>query len=279
MVSVGPRPEPHAQLWHYHRPHREAWLRRPSVVSVHHDPRDTHFWLRFHRFLPRWREADRIICLNETQKRLLGAHGLEHTIVIPHGVDRAVLPLPSVPRRFTGAQIRLGLVSKRYDRGVKGEALLGALLRRLDPRHFSLVMAGEGRWHAARLARQLGFGVESYESLPYRLFGQLYAGIDLLLVPSEFEGGPACLMEALGTGTPVAATAVGMVPDWLVNGANGVILSGDPDADAQSLTALAENGGALLNRLAEGAFATASTVPGWQEVLDRYFAVYHTIAS
>lgn len=47
-----------------------------------------------------------------------------------------------------------------------------------------------------------------------------------LVMPSGYEGGPRVVVESLAAGVPVVATNVGIVPDVLVNGTNGLITDG-----------------------------------------------------
>lgn len=272
------RPDKSARIWHYHRPHREGRLRCPSVVTIHHDPEDRHWWLRPAATARCWKQASRIICLNSRQQEILRAWGIGDSVVIPHGIDRDYLPLPTEPRRVGGGKIGLGMVSKRYDRGVKGETRLHELFARLDPHRFRFVLVGRGRWRDAAAARRHGFEAECYEALPYPLMGNIYRRIDLLLILSDSEGGPACLPEALGSGVPVASTPVGMTVDWLKPEVNGVLLTGNASKDAAVIADLAEAGAARLNHLALGAFAGAADIPEWREIVARHMHLYRELA-
>ena len=263
-----------AMIRHYHRPHRERRLMGLSVVTMHHDPLENYPFLSADLFLPKWQQASKVICLNRTQKQFLDGHNIKSGIVISHGVDRDVFPVPGKPREFLGEKIVLGVVSKRYPRGIKGEARLLRLLESLDPKQFSFIFLGEGRWQDALMAQEKGFEVGHYEALPYLLYGAAYAKMSALLILSEFEGGPACLPEALGSGLPVLARPVGMVPDWVINNTNGLILS---ELDwIEQIKSLANNGG-LLNTLNQGAFNTAQSYPSWEEVISRQYAVYREL--
>ena len=64
---------------------------------------------------------------------------------------------------------------------------------------------------------------------------------DLFLLPSKFEGMPMTIIEAMGTGLPIVASAVGGVPDMLEDGVSGMLVPCDPDAVAQAVLQLLEN--------------------------------------
>ena len=194
--------------------------------------------------------------------------------MVPHGLDRALFPLPSAPRMLRDGQLRLGIISRRYASLVKGEARLEALLQHLDPQRISFVLAGAGRWREARLIRARGFQVENFERPPYRLLPEIYAGIDALLIVSLFEGGPASLPEALGSGIPVLCTRVGMAVDMVTDGRDGLLLDGEAKRDGARVMALLDDRGAGLARLMQGAFAGAGAVASWGEIFARWRGFY-----
>ncbi len=268
------RPKRSSALFHYHRPNLERRLRAPAIVTVHHDLQETEPWLKLQSFLPRYREAAVVHCLNETQRRILRGHGIEHTRVIPHGVDRQVLPLPTGARRLSGQRLCLGIFARRYARNVKGEDLLERMLEHLNPARISFLLVGEDRWRDAAVVRAKGFAAEVYERPPYRLVGQLVARMDALLILSHFEGGPASLPEALGSGVPVLCTPVGMCPDWVRDGENGILLDREPKRMADHVMSLVAGDASAYDRLADGAFRTAPTIPDWTEIMQRWFALY-----
>ena len=53
---------------------------------------------------------------------------------------------------------------------------------------------------------------------------------DIFLLPSLYEGVPMTIIEAMGTGLPIVATAVGGVPDMLQNDVNGLLVPCDKEA-------------------------------------------------
>jgi glycosyltransferase involved in cell wall biosynthesis len=272
-VAVSAHPLPNADVHHYHRPHLESKLSERAVVTVHHDLRDPDAWLEPSRFLPRYREARRVICLSRSQQHFLAGHGVSNTVVIPHGFNERVLR-PRPEHDAVDGPLRLGLFSTFYERRVKGEAYLYDLIKLLDPACFSWIVVGERRLSTAERLADLGYGVRLFEHLPYRLFQQLYESIDFLFMCSNFEGGPANIPEAVATGTPVLTTRVGLAPDFVEEGVNGFFLSGDPDADAERLMELVGRDRPLVRSLRAGAARVRERAPTWKVVVERQFAVY-----
>jgi glycosyltransferase involved in cell wall biosynthesis len=64
----------------------------------------------------------------------------------------------------------------------------------------------------------------------------VYAGADLLVIPSRSEAFPLVLLEAWAQGTPVVATPVGRLPELVRDGVNGLVAeSVTPEALAKVL--------------------------------------------
>jgi glycosyltransferase involved in cell wall biosynthesis len=65
----------------------------------------------------------------------------------------------------------------------------------------------------------------------YSEVARLYGCLDLYLVTSREEGGPMSIMESMASGVPLVTTRVGMAPDVVRNGENGMLAPvGDVDA-------------------------------------------------
>ena len=77
---------------------------------------------------------------------------------------------------------------------------------------------------------------------------------DAFLLPSNYEGMPMTIIEAMGTGLPIVATAVGGVPDMLTNGKSGLLTPVAVDAVADACIRLLESED-LRKQLAENALA------------------------
>lgn len=57
---------------------------------------------------------------------------------------------------------------------------------------------------------------------------------DAFLLPSNYEGMPMTIIEAMGTGLPIAATRVGGVPDMIKDGESGLLTEVNSDAVAEA---------------------------------------------
>jgi glycosyltransferase involved in cell wall biosynthesis len=84
----------------------------------------------------------------------------------------------------------------------------------------------------------------------------LLPAFDVFVLPSVTEGTPMALLEAMSTGIPVVASAVGGVPDVIDHDQNGILIpAGDPRAISDALFKLNRNS-ALRAMLAVQALKT-----------------------
>lgn len=95
---------------------------------------------------------------------------------------------------------------------------------------------------------------------------------DIFTLPSLYEGVPMTLIEAMGTGLPIVATAVGGVPDMLQNGVNALLIDPDPEAICDALFAYTKDAG-LRKRHGENAKSRALLFSS-QAMAQNYLEVY-----
>ncbi len=91
------------------------------------------------------------------------------------------------------------------------------------------------------------------------------AAADVLALPSWAEGTPNVVLEALAAGRPVVASRVGGIPDVLLEGVTGTLVTPRDAAD------LARGLREALGRRWDEATLVASAPPSWDESAGRLF--------
>lgn len=276
ITSVKPIAE--ADVWHYHRPHLESSLKHTSIVTVHHDLRDTDKWVSYEKFASRYKEAKKIVCLNNSQRDFLKDRGFSEISVIPHGYNEKIFS--AVNRVFEKDKFTFLIASKRYGRRVKGESYLMDLLQWLDNKKVGFLLVGDGRGFDKLYMSKFGFDSKFYERLPYPLYGDLYRQADFLLMSSYFEGGPASIPEAISSSMPVICNPIGMARDFVVSDYNGLWLNMSPKLDAELINNKLHDKVWLNNVFSNAASkdVTGAAIT-WSDVVRKYCDVYSEVVS
>jgi glycosyltransferase involved in cell wall biosynthesis len=229
-------------ILHAHLPHGEVYgefaLRAfPSaqfVVSRHNDD-------RFRRWLPmRWvfaaslRRADRIIAISRSVRRFLieiEKAPAEKIEVIPYGLDAEAFAREAHPGVFRGEiaarEIPLvGFIGRMT--GQKGVDVLLRAFAQVERRHpaVKLILAGDGPDRPALMRLAKSLGLQRAMFLGWRTdAANVLADIDLLVVPSRWEGFGLVALEAMAMGKPVAASKVSALPEIVVPEETGLLLT------------------------------------------------------
>jgi glycosyltransferase involved in cell wall biosynthesis len=195
------------------------------------------------------RVTDRVIVISDRQRRDLTERFAvcreDQVAVVPLGLDLDDLlkVAPAAP-------------SFRSDAGLDRDAIVIGFIGRLVPikdlslllRAFStvaadhadthLLVAGDGplRSDLMRLAADLELAPRIHFIGWCRDLPRFYATCDLIALTSRNEGTPVALIEAMAAGVPAVSTAVGGVPDVIVDGVTGLLVSSrDPVHFASAL--------------------------------------------
>lgn len=223
----------------------------PAVFATVHNVVNP--WKRgLHRFIDRvlaWASTRVIACTDEvgTVLRTRDRLPARRIVVVGNGVDLQRLCAVSgagVREEFgiEPGRVLLGVVGRLHPQ--KGHADLLPMLARLKagagPR-FSCLVIGDGELRATLQAQadELGLADTVVFAGLRADVPRLLAAIDLLVMPSRWEGLPIALLEAMACGKPAVATAVGGVPDVLRDGINGALVAaGDAPAFEAALARL-----------------------------------------
>jgi glycosyltransferase involved in cell wall biosynthesis len=202
---------------------------------------------------------------NDSAESERGARRKLH--VIPNGVDVAgdVSDVGATPAQ--------GLMVANLI-AYKGHLdLLKALAMLADPPTVRLVGDGPERGRLEAMAAELGLrDVVRFEG---RLSGarDLFAHAQFGILPSHEEGMPNAVLEAMGHGVPVVATAVGGVPELVEHNVNGLLVpSHDPAALASAIGQIAGDAD-LRMRLGRNARRRALDF-GWERCVVSHEALY-----
>ncbi|MGR9087585.1 MAG: glycosyltransferase family 4 protein [Gammaproteobacteria bacterium] len=140
---------------------------------------------------------------------------------IPFGVDIDRKPKPKRP---SGERPVIGFIGQIAPH--KGTDLLIEAFRRLPGKSAELWIYGSGSqdrpYMAALTARACGFDVRFKGTFVKESMADVFAGIDLLVIPSRwYENSPLVLLNALATHTPVLVTDVEGMTEFVTDGVNG----------------------------------------------------------
>lgn len=214
----------------------------------------------------------RYVVVSEALKRVVVRRGTgaDRITVVPNGVDTAAFHPSDAAAAWlrdlvgVGPQVRLvGMAArlhpvKGHDLFLRAAAELAAVAGTLDIR---FLIAGSGppeyRRQLEAQAQRLGLQervlfLGEREDIP-----AILAGLDVAVVPSQFEAFSLSVIEAMASGTPLVATRVGAIPEIVEDGVTGLLSQpGDAlDLAAKILTVLADRD--LAGRLTENGLRTA----------------------
>jgi glycosyltransferase involved in cell wall biosynthesis len=180
-----------------------------------------------------------------SQKLYEALHGTrERVFHCPNGIETGLFH----PRRRRRGPLRIGWVGNPKD-ACKG------LHDILTPacRNFSLE-ATDGRWTRAQVAR-------------------LYDRIDVIAIASEAESQPLPLLEGMASGLFPVTTNVGVVPELVRNGVNGLVAERSVEAFREAFQWCAENLDEVRRAGAFNAELVASE-RSWDQHAERFAQVF-----
>jgi glycosyltransferase involved in cell wall biosynthesis len=174
------------------------------------------------------RSADVVIVVSSIESQRLTAMLRRIVTFIPNGVARAeLLPraqacrrLGTNPARRTVAFVGRLSPEKRPDLFIAMAALVARDRPEAD---FLVIGSGAQQRETVQQAAAMPDLPVTFTGLVSEV-ASLMEGIDVLVCPSDTEGTPRVVLEAMSAGVPVVATRVGGLPDLIVDGETGFLV-------------------------------------------------------
>jgi glycosyltransferase involved in cell wall biosynthesis len=217
------------------------------VTWFHFEPDDTRIRL-IHQALPfvdLWHTSCAI-----TERQMRRVQIPEEKIrVIPLGVDLKTFgpPTPSEKKRI---REKLGVPERSFVIGsfqkdgigwgdgiepkwIKGPDIFCDVVEALSKkRDIFILLTGPARGYVKRRLNQAKIPYHHRYAGNLEEVAEVYKALDVYLITSRIEGGPQSILESMASGVPLISTCVGMSPDVIVHGENGILVDVE---DRQSL--------------------------------------------
>jgi glycogen(starch) synthase len=213
-------------------------------------------------------------CSSNTRKELVEYSGTARCEVIDNGIDMTEFELRhDNPRLATGRPYVFAMGRHVHQKGF--DVLIRAW-HQLKLQDFDLVIGGSGT--DTELLQGLIRELKLEDSI--HLIGRLdrngvvshLQNASCFVLPSRHEPFGIVVLEAMAARTPVIATAVGGVPEFVTDGVNGRLVPGDNvNAMAQVLQELIVNGASETQTSAGHATAVEHD---WSSIATEYLNIY-----
>ncbi len=278
-------------VWLMRRLFPRTWGRVPLVATVHGWVQDNLLRRIVTKLeLGTLRECNYIITVSGLQKQQLEAQGF------PAGRIRVVRPgipylaaahAPPTAEERQAARAQWGIpaaayviasigrlsTEKRHDLYLE---VCAALAPQLPDAVFLLVGGGKREAALKAQAATLGLGDRLIFTGLTRNMAAVYAATDLVMLTSDTEGTPHVLLEAMGSGIPIIATAVGGIPEFVTDGTHGLLVPAGDHAALVAATRRVHDDPALRAHLTVGGRAVATQF-SMERMVGEIEQVYETV--
>ena len=203
--------------------------------------------------------------------------------VIPNGTDFAVPSYKDRAEAFAASGLPAGSAGKfivsffgRFSEEKSPLTFIEIARRLASHADIDFCMAGDGPERPEALKLISRYGLEDRFFVPglVRDVRPLLAASDVVVVPSKLDGMPQIVVEAQLSGKPVVGSAVGGIPEMIVDGSIGFLcLPGDVNGFLSRIEQLHENAD-LRRSMGTRARAFATEKYSLRKMVDSYIAAF-----
>ena len=205
-------------------------------------------------------------------KRELISWGLKEDkiAVIPLGVDLGLFRPPTgnekvaLRKKFNIPDGKIVIGSFQKDGNGWGEGLEPKMIKGPDVfcdvvaglnKKFDIhvLLTGPARGYVKRRLTEQGISFTHQYLDRYEKIAEYYRALDLYIVASRAEGGPKSILESMASGIPVVSSEVGMAPDAIRDGWNGLLAPVDSTVDLLGKSSHIIEEGELRSKIVENA--------------------------
>jgi len=263
-----------------------------NVVTVFHgnpDDKRLGFSEPFQKLMNHQASIHRLVVSNRIMaERFLGLGFAEERIVrVPLGVDLSIFR-PGTMEERSALRQRLGIPEDAFCIGsfhkdgdgweegnspklVKGPDVLLKTIDKLRKKHnVHVLLTAPARGYVTKGLEEMGVSythrlVERYQDL-----ASYYHALDAYVVPSREEGGPKGVLEALASGVPLVSTKVGLAPDIIEDGKNGLLSESEDASGLAKNLALVKEHPEKAERIAKAGLESIKPYD-WMKIASMYY--------
>jgi len=259
--------------------------RVPLVATVHNWPSRLPS-MRLYAALDRLvlRRFDKVAAVSDPAARILARWGVAGdklcTILNAVDIERYRNATPTLSSEIGQACHALVGFVGRLVPSKGGSSLLRAAQRVLSRNPevtFVLVGDGPSRKDWETLAAELGISGRVRFTGTRNDMPGVYASLDVVVLPSEIESMPMCVLEAMAAGKPVIATPVGAVPQLVASEETGLLVeTGSVDALANAILRLVDDRD-FARQLGENGYQRAAKQFSADTMAESYLSLYRQL--
>jgi len=216
---------------------------------------------RIERLLKKIEKIDLIHTSCSMTKEQLITSGVskEKIVVVPLGVDLSAFKAidknqkKEIRKSLDLPQNRIVIGSFQKDgngweaglqpKTIKGPDVFCDVIEKISKHHpVHVLLTGPARGYVVERLKKAKISYTYRYLSNYLDVVKFYQALDLYIIASRVEGGPKAVLESMACGVPFVSTKVGMVPDVVNDGKNGLV------ADVEDVSAIARNACRLIEK-------------------------------